>query len=118
MSRPNVDELQPDEAHARSRAGAQLLDIREAGERAAGMAEGAVGVSRAELEAEPGRWLAGPATETILICARGARSIDCAATLLKQGFAGISSVTGGTSAWVECGLPMQPAEADADFLQR
>ena len=118
MSRPNVDELQPDEAHARSRAGAQLLDIREAGERAAGMAEGAVGVSRVELEAEPGRWLAGPATETILICARGARSIDCAATLLKQGFAGISSVTGGTSAWVECGLPMQPAEADADFLQR
>lgn len=118
MSRPTVRELHPTQAYARLRAGARLIDIREAGERAGGMAEGAVGVSRADLEADPGRWLSGKPDETILICARGTRSFSCAERLIEQGYTSVSSVSGGTSSWVECDLPMQPAEADADFLQR
>ncbi|MDZ4350675.1 MAG: molybdopterin-synthase adenylyltransferase MoeB [Xanthomonadaceae bacterium] len=118
MSRPTVRELHPTQAYARLRAGARLIDIREAGERAGGMAEGAVGVARTDLEAEPGRWLTGQPGETILICARGTRSFSCAERLIEHGYTGVSSVSGGIAFWVECDLPMQPAEADADFLQR
>lgn len=118
MSAPRIDQLSPPAAQARLRAGATLVDIREEGERATGMAEGALGVARAELEADPRRWLPQPGAEIILICARGMRSLTCAETLLQQGYTSVSSVLGGTESWLAHGLPMRGPEADADFLER
>lgn len=117
-SSPAIPQIGPAEALARTRAGARLIDVREEVERAAGMAEGALGVSRAVLEADPARWLPDREAEIILICARGVRSLQCAISLFKQGYINISSVSGGTMAWHRQQLPMQAPEADADFLER
>ena len=118
MSGPQVPTLSPRQALARRLAGVRLNDIREPGERAAGMAEGAEGITGAELEADPGRWLGAPGAEAMLICARGRRSLAYAEKLEQQGYKGLSSVSGGTEAWRAEGLPMQAPAADADFLER
>lgn len=118
MPNRSIQQLTPSQAHARVRAGAVLVDVREEGERAAGMAEGAIGVAKARLEAEPGRWLPDPEAEIVLICALGSRSFSSCETLLKQGYEKLFSVSGGTTAWADQGLPMQAPTADADFLQR
>jgi rhodanese-related sulfurtransferase len=55
-----IVELPPEEARARQQSGALLVDVREDGERAAGMADGALGVSRSQLEENPAAWLPDP----------------------------------------------------------
>ncbi|CAG9192924.1 Molybdopterin or thiamine biosynthesis adenylyltransferase [Paraburkholderia tropica] len=113
-----IDELLPQEAHARQRTGAVLIDVRESGERAAGMAEGAIGVSRAELEAAPAQWLADLHAPVMLICASGVRSRQCAEALQRCGYTRLASVRGGTQAWQAAQLPMSAAAADPEFLDR
>lgn len=113
-----VVELSPGQAFERQQSGALLVDVREDGERAAGMAQGAIGVSKSRLEAGPSAWLPDPAADIILICATGARSRQCAGMLQTVGYPHIYSVSGGTSAWEAAGLPMSEATADADFLER
>ncbi|RZA15845.1 MAG: molybdopterin biosynthesis protein MoeB, partial [Lysobacteraceae bacterium] len=49
--------LTPREARERQQAGAMLVDVRDEHERALGMAEGALGIVRGDLEAEPSRHL-------------------------------------------------------------
>ncbi len=113
--------LTPAQARARQRHGAVLVDVREAHERAAGQAEGALGVARAELEADPARWLPDREAEILLICQSGRRSLAAAAALSQGGYANVASVQGGTGRWVAEGLPMvRPALAadEADFLER
>ena len=48
-----VANISPAEALRRQQAGAMLVDVREAHERATGFATGASGIARAELEANP-----------------------------------------------------------------
>jgi molybdopterin/thiamine biosynthesis adenylyltransferase/rhodanese-related sulfurtransferase len=116
--KPAIIELAPHDAYARQQAGALLVDVREDGERAAGMARGATGVSRSRLEANPTAWLADPAAEILLICAAGARSLQCAGVLQGLSYERVYSVSGGTKAWQTAGLPMTEPTADADFLER
>ena len=111
-------ELSPQLAYERQQSGALLVDVREDGERAAGMADGAIGVSRLRLEADPPAWLPEPTAEIVLICALGARSLQCANLLQKRGYTHIYSVSGGTARWKASGLPMSEPTADADFLER
>lgn len=114
----SIVELPPLQAQHRQQSGALLVDVREDGERAAGMAEGAIGVSRLRLEADPAAWLPEPTAEIILICASGARSLQCASLLQGRGYTQIFSVSGGTTRWKAAGLPMSEAIASADFLER
>jgi rhodanese-related sulfurtransferase len=74
-------------AHARQRAGALLVDVRAAHERAPGMAAGALGAARDALEAEPGAFLppAGAGTEILLICQGGRRTMLAAQALQARG---------------------------------
>jgi molybdopterin/thiamine biosynthesis adenylyltransferase/rhodanese-related sulfurtransferase len=116
--RATIEEIDVHEAHRRQLAGARLIDVREAHERALGMAEAAVGIARAELEAEPSRVIGDPEDEILLICARGGRSLAAARLLQSQGYARIASVAGGTDAWRAAGLPLSEAAADRDFLER
>ena len=115
-----VRELDPAAAHARQRAGALLVDVRAAHERALGMADGALGAAREALEAEPEAFLPPPAAgaEILLICQGGRRSMLAAQALQARGYRNVASVGGGTTAWAGAGLPMARADADEDFLDR
>ncbi|RZA21670.1 MAG: molybdopterin-synthase adenylyltransferase MoeB [Lysobacteraceae bacterium] len=110
--------LSPNQALARQRGGALLIDLRGAHERALGMAEGAQGIARDELEADPQAHLPDPGAEILLLCQRGVRSRQLAEFLEARGYRNLASVEGGTDAWDAAGLPMRRADVDADFSER
>lgn len=100
--------------------GAVLVDVREEHERDSGMAEGALGIARAELERDPARWFHNRGTELVLICQNGGRSQLAGDLLQRLGYLHVYSVQGGTTHWAGVGLPMTRARAgvDQDFQQR
>ena len=114
----SIRHLTPGEALACLRAGALLIDVRGDHERALGMADGARGIERAALEADPGKSLPDLDAEIVLVCQRGLRSQECALVLEQLGYRNLASVVGGTEAWDVAGLPMQRADIDADFSER
>ena len=113
-----IRSLSPSEAHARQRAGARLVDVRGDGERALGMAEGAQGITRELLEADPLAHLPDTDAEVLLLCQRGVRSRQVAEFLATRGHRNLASIEGGIEAWQAAGLPMQAATVDADFGER
>ncbi|RPE81698.1 molybdopterin-synthase adenylyltransferase MoeB [Vulcaniibacterium tengchongense] len=112
-----IERIAPAEALRRQRGGAVLIDVREAHERAAGQAEGAHGIARAELEADPAAALPDRGAEVLLICQSGARSLQAAQALVAAGYRRVASVEGGTARWIADGLPVARAE-EADFYDR
>jgi molybdopterin/thiamine biosynthesis adenylyltransferase len=110
--------LSPIEAHARQQAGALLLDIRAAHERALGMATGAVGITREDLLQNPAAYVPSLDTELLLLCQAGLRSAQCLQALAAQGYRNLHSVDGGTRAWDAAGLPMNKPRIDNDFSER
>jgi molybdopterin/thiamine biosynthesis adenylyltransferase/rhodanese-related sulfurtransferase len=114
-----IEFLSPAQALERMRAGAVLIDVREAHERAAGHARGALGVARAELEADPRAWVADADAPVVLICQLGGRSRQAAQALEAAGYTRLVSVEGGTTRWQAEGLPMSEPDAEqADFHDR
>jgi len=109
--------LDPKQALERMRHGARLVDVRDSGERASGMAEGAIGIDRAALEANPGGHLPDREGEILLICQSGQRSMRAEEALAATGYRNLASVVGGTTAWQAAGLPMVRA-IDDDFAER
>ncbi len=117
----SIRELTPEQARDRQRQGALLMDVRQAHERAGGMAEGALGIAKDELLTAPATHLPAPDREIVLICQSGKRSADTAAALEALGYSGVASVAGGTVAWRTAGLPLvqpQMDAADQDFYDR
>ncbi|GAB6196602.1 molybdopterin-synthase adenylyltransferase MoeB [Lysobacter xanthus] len=111
---PTVATFDPRAARDRQLAGALLVDVREAHERATGMAEGAVPCAAQALAAtftDRGR-------EIGLICESGVRSARAAQALLDAGYARVFSVDGGTRRWRADGLAIVVPEGDADFFDR
>ncbi len=92
-----------------------LVDVRELHEIVAVRAPGAVflpmtsfGIRYAELPRD---------RPLLLICAAGGRSATATAYLLQNGFADVSNVAGGMTAWQRAGYavtsgPIQPGEGD------
>ena len=115
-----IKEISPHEALLRAGQGARLIDVREDHERAAGMAEGAVGVRKAALESAPGEHIPAPGEEVILICRSGRRSAEAGEALARQGYTNVASVAGGTERWQLEKLPMSAPDAgfDVDFHER
>ena len=113
-----IEELDPAQALALQRAGAPLLDVREAEEHALGLPEGALAAPRALLEAEPSRFHPDAGAMVLLICGSGRRSLLAAEALAARGYAHVVSVRGGLAAWRAAGLPMADGAHDADFLDR
>lgn len=119
-----VIEITPREALRRiETTGAVLVDVREDHEREAGMAQGARGIARDELERDSGFHFHDRGTELLLICQSGGRSMLAAEALQRQGYRNVASVRGGTLLWIAEGLPMarpDPAAPprDEDFHQR
>ncbi len=118
MSTHDIPEISPAEARDRQRSGAVLVDVREAFERAAGHAEGALGIARADLESAPQEALADRDAEILLICQGGRRSMQAALALQAQGYAHVVSVAGGTARWISDGLPIAKPVGDGDFFER
>ncbi len=116
----NISELSPQQAHDRQRHGAVLIDVREAHERALGMAEGARGIAMSTLIADPAQHLADHDADIMLICQSGKRSMATAEALFAQGYTRVVSVAGGTIGWMQAALPsVRPVNAgiDTDFLE-
>ncbi|MEH6414489.1 molybdopterin-synthase adenylyltransferase MoeB [Pseudomonas sp. CGJS7] len=117
----SIERISPAQARQRQQAGAVLVDVREAHERAAGHAEDAVGVAKDALEADPRASLPDPAAEIVLICQSGARSLRAAQTLIQAGYLRVASVDGGTTRWLAEGLPMavpEQSDEERDFYDR
>ena len=120
----SVREIAPVDAIRRQRHGAVLIDVREAHERAPGMAEGARGVAMEALIADAAAHLPDRDVEVLLICQGGMRSLRTAEALAAQGFANVASVAGGTTRWADESLPLvKPVDVidagfDRDFAER
>lgn len=113
-----IETVSPSEARRRQHRGAVLVDVREAHERAGGMAEGALGAALGALLEAPGGVLPDPDAEVLLICEGGKRSLACASRLLEAGYRRVASVEGGTRAWADMDLPLAYPAGDPDFHER
>ena len=114
----STHERTPAQALARQQAGALLIDVRDAHERALGSAKDARGIARADLEADPDGHVPDRDAEVLLICQSGRRSQFAAEALRARGYRNVASVVGGTVAWADAGLPMDAPQLDEDFSER
>jgi len=113
-----IELIAPADALRRQREGAVIVDVRESHERATGFAEGALGIARGELEADPLAALPDRDADVLIICQSGARSMKAAQALHAAGYTRIASVDGGTTRWIADGLPITRDERDFDFYDR
>jgi len=112
-ARARLSRVTPAEAFAELDAGAVLIDIRPAAQRAAaGEIPGSVVIERNHLEwrLDPESsarlpWATGYDLRPIVICAEGYTSSLAAAALQDLGLARATDVTGGYQAWQAAGLP-------------
>ena len=87
-------------------ADAQLIDVREPDEYAAVRAEGAVNIPLSEFVARTDE--INPDQDIYLICKSGGRSAQASEYLEQaRGWDNVINVAGGTTTWVEKGLPHQ-----------
>jgi rhodanese-related sulfurtransferase len=120
QARARLDRVEPRQALTEATDGdAILVDLREAGQRAAdGAIEGAIAHSRLVLEwrADPdGEWrderIADRSRRLILFCNHGYASSLAAATLRDMGFTRATDMIGGFEGWAAAGLPTVPVES-------
>ena len=112
-ARSRLTRVTADQAFAEARAGATLIDIRPASQRAEhGEVPGSVVIERNHLEwrLDPESdarlpWVTGYDLRPIVICAEGYTSSLAAAALQELGFARATDVAGGYLAWQAAGLP-------------
>jgi rhodanese-related sulfurtransferase len=83
----------------------QLVDVRQPGEYAAGHALGAINLPLNSLSNNIDKL--DPAKPTYVICQTGYRSSLATSILENAGFSSVHNVAGGTSAWLEGGLPSE-----------
>jgi len=87
------------------RGAVQLVDVRRPGEYMAARVPGAISHPLDRLEREVATL--DPARPTALICASGYRSSTATSLLSRRGFADVSNVVGGTSAWLAAGYEVE-----------
>lgn len=120
-ARDRLARLTPSAAHAELSAGAVLVDIRPAAQRAAsGEIPGSWIVERNHLEwrfdpesAARLPFVADYGLRVIVICAEGYTSSLAAAALQDLGLSRATDVTGGYAAWAAAGLPTVAPASDA-----
>jgi rhodanese-related sulfurtransferase len=113
-ARARLVRVTPQQAHAQATAGAVLIDIRPAAQRALeGQLPGAIVVERNVLE-----WRLDPRSayrlpiasyslRVVVFCSEGYTSSLAAASLLDLGIAGATDLDGGFMAWKAAGLPVE-----------
>lgn len=115
-----IPQITPREAQQWLQSGAVFIDVREEHEYAQGMAEGAIGIPRSELERDPMAHFPDRSRPLVLICQAGGRSMLAAEVLASLGYFKVASVQGGMNQWHAAGLPISAAaaEVDGDFNDR
>lgn len=116
--RESILEIDPGMALERQQAGALLLDVREADERAAGFPAGSVALPVGELAARIGEVEPDRNREILTLCASGRRSLLALEHLATLGYAQVRSVRGGFARWMQEGLPAARGTLDPDFAER
>ncbi|MBD9437394.1 molybdopterin-synthase adenylyltransferase MoeB [Pseudoxanthomonas sp. PXM03] len=116
-----IREILPEHVAPLLAQGSVFIDVREDHERASGQAEGARGIPKAQLEADPAAHLPDRDASIVLVCQKGGRSMEAARVLEAAGYTAVFSVAGGTSRWIEEGRPVvMPVLSDdaRDFNER
>ena len=85
----------------------QVIDVRRAMEYQSGHVPGAVTSPLSGIGKNVSSLQVDPNEPTAVICAGGYRSSAAASLLELRGFKNLLNVTGGTSAWVNAGLPVE-----------
>ena len=106
---PPPADVAPAEAYERAGAGATLIDVRDAGEVAAGLPERAHHVPLCDLERRVGDLVPDRTQPVLLICASGRRSSQGAMRLRELGYERATSVAGGFQRWRTEGVPVARA---------
>lgn len=99
--RSRVSEISVEEARARMKNGATLVDVREDNEWNAAHAEGALHIGRGVIERDIVHQIPDKGAELILYCGGGYRSALAADNLQKMGYTNVFSMSGGWTAWQE-----------------
>lgn len=86
----------------------QFVDVRTAAEYSGGHAKRAINIPQSELLENLDRLE--KKEPVYLICETGRRSAESAELLTQNGFEWVFTVSGGTSAWRDAGLPMEGTE--------
>ena len=89
-----------------ARARPLLLDIREPWEFQTCRIADSLLMPMREVQARLGE--IEPATEVVVICHHGGRSLQVAQFLARQGYAGVHNLTGGVDAWARSVDPAMP----------
>jgi len=87
----------------------QILDVRRPGEYESGHVPHAVTEPLATLERNVSDLVLDKEKPIAVICAGGYRSSAATSLLQKHGFKNLLNVTGGTSAWINAGYPVETA---------
>ena len=104
--RDRVDEVSPTEVQDLLRTGrAQVVDVREDREWAAGHVSGAVHLGKGVIERDIETKIPDTATPMVLYCGGGFRSALAADNLQKMGYTQVISMDGGMRAWRERQFP-------------
>ena len=89
---------------------AQVIDVREESEWAAGHARGATHLGKGVIERDIEARVPDRNAEIILYCGGGFRSALSADSLQKMGYMNVASMAGGWRAWTEAGGPVESEE--------
>ena len=85
----------------------QILDVRRSPEFESGHVPNAVPSPLVALEQNLNKLALNPQKPTAVICAGGYRSSAATSILQQHGYANLLNVTGGTSAWINAGYPVE-----------
>lgn len=105
--RPVGRQLSPAEATLLiNREDAQVIDVREPGEFAAGHVAAAINIPMSKLVDRLPEIEKFKAKPLIICCATGMRSNQASSTLKKNGFENLANLAGGLDAWVGANYPL------------
>lgn len=90
-----------------NRENALVIDIREAGDYAAGHLPDARNIPADRIEERAGDFGSAKEAPVIVVCQSGARADAACKTLQKLGFTKVHSLEGGINAWRQAGLPLK-----------
>ena len=91
----------------------QVIDVRRPPEYESGHAPRAIAAPLGNLRETLPRLTVNPSQTTAVICAGGYRSSSATSILQSLGFEDLLNVTGGTTAWINAGYPVETPQAAA-----
>jgi rhodanese-related sulfurtransferase len=106
-ARKRVREISVADTLEKVEKGANLIDVREDNEFAAGHAKNAVHLGRGIIERDIVGKFPDKNIELILYCGGGYRSALAAENLQKMGYQKVFSMAGGWTAWTEADAPVE-----------